>query len=82
MLAVEGFYDGECVRLKEKVNTKNQRVAVVFTEELMTMNAGNSSEGVDSKDAFLEALLTDKYVSKETTNYDVDAFIRESRGYE
>ncbi len=29
-----------------------------------------------------EAILTDKYVSPVPTNYDIDAFIRESRGYE
>ena len=34
------------------------------------------------RQAMLEAILTDAYVSKEVTNYDVDAFIRESRGYE
>ena len=34
------------------------------------------------KDSFMEALLTDKFVSSTPTNYDVDAFIRESRGYE
>ena len=78
MLAVEGFYDGECVRLKEKVNTKNQRVAVVFTEELMTKSGLTKAE----HDAIRDAISDDTCVSKETTNYDVDAFIRESRGYE
>ena len=34
------------------------------------------------RQAMLEAVLTDACVSKEVTNYDVDAFIRESRGYE
>ena len=78
MLAVEGFYDGECVRLKEKVNTKNQRVAVVFAEELMTKSGLTKAE----HDAIRDAISDDTCVSKETTNYDVDAFIRESRGYE
>lgn len=34
------------------------------------------------REAVREAIRTDACVSKEVTNYDVDAFIRESRGYE
>ena len=80
MLSVEGFYDGQCVKLKENVEVeKNQRVIVIFAEEFLN-NRDEDNEIED--DEFLEALKTDKYVSKETTNYDVDAFIRESRGYE
>lgn len=83
MLAVEGRYDGQCVRLNEKVDGKqNQRVIVVFDNVTLDKNGADTDGNDEEKDAFMDALLTDKYVSPVTTNYDVDAFIRESRGYE
>ena len=82
MLSVEGIYDGQCVRLKEHVAGKeNQRVIVTFAAEFIENNDIKVGADVEH-DAFMEALMTDKYVSPEPTNYDVDAFIRESRGYE
>ena len=81
MLSVEGFYDGEFVRITEDGDfKKNQRVIVTFAEDFANKKVSDSDN--KEKDAFMEALLTDKYVSSVATNYDVDAFIRESRGYE
>lgn len=78
MICVEGFYDGECVKLKENVDAKNQRVIVTFVEEFLNKSGLTKAE----HDAIRDAISDDTCVSKETTNYDVDAFIRESRGYE
>ena len=81
MLSVEGIYDGQCVRLKEHVAGKeNQRVIVTFAAEFD--EGGNDELNKEERAAIREAILTDKCVSPVETNYDVDAFIRESRGYE
>lgn len=81
MLSVEGYFDGDCVRLLEKGNfKKNQRVVVTLAEGEEEVKEESCAE--DDRDLFMEALLTDKYVSKVPTNYDVEAYIRESRGYE
>lgn len=68
VLSVEGYSNGESVKLFEPVAQKNfdSEDQIVTDEDRALM---------------LEALLTDKFVSPVPTNYDVDAFIRESRGY-
>ncbi len=78
MLAIAGYFDGDCVRLLEQVELKkNQRVLITFEE-----NAQDSSEKmqVDSdKDFFLEALMSDKFVAAKPTNLNVKKYIEELR---
>jgi len=127
LTTVEGFFDGESVKLSEPVaDKKNQRVIVTFVDdsaqvskpkeslpELFKAIAAGKYDGkksnVDAEefirefheyinsgqceadkkaaklglldDPVLTALATDKFVSKDTTDFDVDAYIRESRGY-
>ena len=78
MLAIAGYFDGDCVRLLEQVSLKkNQRVLITFEE-----NAQNKIEKMQTnsdKDFFLEALMNDKFVSAEPTNLNVKKYIEELR---
>ena len=77
MLAIAGYFDGDCVRLLEQVQLKkNQRVLITFEEN--TQDKIEKMQTSD-KDFFLEALMNDKFVSAEPTNLNVKKYIEELR---
>lgn len=128
LTTVEGFFDGESVKLSEPVaDKKNQRVIVTFVDDSVQASKpkesltelfkaivdgkydGKKSNKIDADkfirefheyinsgqceadkkaaklglldDPVLTALATDKFVSTDPIDFDVDAYIRESRGY-
>ena len=79
MLSVEGYFDGDCVRLLEKGNfKKNQRVVVTLAEGEEEVKEEARAE--DDRDLFMEALLTNSLVIK--TDLNVDEYIRELRSHD
>ena len=79
MSSVEGYFDGECVRLLEKGNfKKNQRVVVTLAEGEEEVKEEAPAE--DDRDLFMEALLTNSLVIK--TDLNVDEYIRELRSHD
>ena len=78
MLAIAGYFDGDCVRLLEQVQLKkNQRVLITFEES--TQDRIEKMKTGSDKDFFLEALMNDKFVSAESTNLNVKKYIEELR---
>ena len=78
MLAIAGYFDGDCVRLLEQVQLKkNQRVIITFEEN--TQDKIEKMQTGSDKDFFLEALMNDKFVSAESTNLNVKKYIEELR---
>ena len=78
MLAIAGYFDGDCVRLLEQVQLKkNQRVLITFEEN--TQDRIEKMKTGSDKDFFLEALMNDKFVSAEPTNLNVKKYIEELR---
>ena len=78
MLAIAGYFDGDCVRLLEQVPLKkNQRVLITFEEN--TQDRIEKMQIDSDKDFFLEALMNDKFVSAEPTNLNVKKYIEELR---
>lgn len=78
MLAIAGYFDGDCVRLLEQVQLKkNQRVLITFEEN--TQDKIEKMQTGSDKDFFLEALMNDKFVSAEPTNLNVKKYIEELR---
>ena len=78
MLAIAGYFDGDCVRLLEQVQLKkNQRVLITFEES--TQDRIEKMKTGSDKDFFLEALMNDKFVSAEPTNLNVKEYIEELR---
>ena len=78
MLAIAGYFDGDCVRLLEQVQLKkNQRVIITFEEN--TQDKIEKMQTGSDKDFFLEALMNDKFVSAEPTNLNVKKYIEELR---
>lgn len=78
MLAIAGYFDGDCVRLLEQVPLKkNQRVLITFEEN--TQDKIEKMQTGSDKDFFLEALMNDKFVSAEPTNLNVKKYIEELR---
>lgn len=78
MLAIAGYFDGDCVRLLEQVQLKkNQRVLITFEEN--TQDRIEKMQTGSDKDFFLEALMNDKFVSAEPTNLNVKKYIEELR---
>ena len=78
MLAIAGYFDGDCVRLLEQVQLKkNQRVLITFEEN--TQDKIEKMQTGSDKDFFLEALMNDKFVSAESTNLNVKKYIEELR---
>ena len=78
MLAIAGYFDGDCVRLLEQVPLKkNQRVLITFEEN--TQDKIEKMQIGSDKDFFLEALMNDKFVSAEPTNLNVKKYIEELR---
>ena len=78
MLAIAGYFDGDCVRLLEQVSLKkNQRVLITFEENIQDKREKMQADS--DKDFFLEALISDKFVSVEPTNLNVEKYIEELR---
>ena len=78
MLAIVGYFDGDCVRLLEQVSLKkNQRVLITFEENIQDKREKMQADS--DKDFFLEALISDKFVSVEPTNLNVEKYIEELR---
>ena len=74
MLAVKGYYDGDCVRLLEPINIKKNQNVIVHIQEAEPLTE-NKSQKVN--DAFLAALEDDSLVIE--TGLDVEAYMKELR---
>lgn len=82
LTTVEGFFDGESVKLSEPVaDKKNQRVIVTFVDDSAQVSKPKKKLTAEDRQRIREALANGECVSKDTTDFDVDAYIRESRGY-
>jgi len=72
MLAVKGYYDGDCVRLLEPLNIKkNQNIIIHIDEKLLDEKPRKSN------DAFLKAMEDDKFVIH--TGLNVEEYMKELR---
>ena len=77
MLAAEGIFDGESVKFSQPVNfKKNQRVIVTLAEDSSKERVRTEEE----KEKFRE-FLDKKLSSSDRTNYNIDAYMRYSRGH-
>ena len=72
MLAVKGYYDGNCVRLLEPLNIKKNQNVIVHIQETEPL-----TENEKINDAFLAALEDDSLVIE--TGLDVEAYMKELR---
>ncbi len=72
MLAVKGYYDGDCVRLLEPLNIKkNQNITIHIDENSIDEKPRKSN------DAFLKAMEDDKFVIH--TGLNVEEYMKELR---
>ena len=72
MLAVKGYYDGNCVRLLEPLNIKkNQNITIHIDENSIDEKPRKSN------DAFLKAMEDDKFVIH--TGLNVEEYMKELR---
>ena len=72
MLAVKGYYDGNCVRLLEPLNIKkNQNIIIHIDEKLL------DDKPRKCNDAFLRAMEDDKFVIH--TGLNVEEYMKELR---
>ncbi len=72
MLAVKGYYDGNCVRLLEPLNIKkNQNITIHIDEKSI------DDKPRKSNDAFLKAMENDKFVIH--TGLNVEEYMKELR---
>ena len=78
MYSVQGYYDGNCVRLLGNINAqKNQKVIVEVVDEFWHEN---TSEQVTETDPFLTALRNDSLVIP--TGLDADSYVEELRAHD
>ena len=76
--AIRGYYDGECVRLLDRMSLKkNQRVLVTVMDDSEPVRQTKTKRFSEDADDFRDALLTDRYVMP--TDIDADAYIAELR---
>lgn len=72
MLAVKGYYDGDCVRLLEPLNIKkNQNITIHIDENSIDEKPRKSN------DVFLKAMEDDKFVIH--TGLNVEEYMKELR---
>ena len=82
LTTVEGFFDGESVKLSEPVaDKKNQRVIVTFVDDSAQVSKPKKKLTAEDRQRIREALANGECVTKNPIDFDVEAFIRESRGY-
>ena len=76
LTTVEGFFDGESVKLSEPVtDKKNQRVIVTFVDDAQVVKPKKSLTEL------FKAVASGKYDGKKSNNVDPKEFIREFHEY-